>query len=430
MDTVKNEDFLSLEKCFSMIKQSIGVKENLVKVETILNRIFGFSSHVSIVENTSSFFGVNIYPSIATMDKLIENIVSYDKGDKTPYSIWSENDTWYIEIDSLLCSYMSVNANPSEIVALLLHEIGKDIYSDIIPRRLNKLISQEVIKLRYNIRQLIESEKIRKLFYVAVIEACTVDTFRYIENGKAIPVDKIIVDYGYADDMNELIDKIIKTHGNSLINKENGELEKDVSNIVTWCINNIKELEFKKSGLREALKVEILRTPSPFIKRAIQHIHVSFFGDVTDKYRELLSEQFSSVPRDIYQELKSEQILIEHVHRVLTESVKTIFDKNGKLKKITQSDIDILSVEAERIDTTDDKIYLLDKLYRQLDLINIGLDYIESGDKNVTPRITQSKPTLLNMKKQLEELREQIIATRIIEKDYGVFIKYPKGYQG
>lgn len=430
MDTVKNEDFLSLERCFSMIKQSIGVKENLTKVETILNRVFGFTSHVTVVENTSTFFGVNIYPSIATMDKLINNIVSYDKAEQTPYTIWSENDTWYIEVDSLLYSYMSVNANPSEVVALLLHEIGKIIYSDLIPRRLNRLISEEVIKLRYNIRKLIESEKIRKLFYIAVIEACTVDTLNYIENGRSIPIDKLIVDYGYAEDMNDLIDKIIKTQGNSIVDKDISELEKDVSNIVTWCINNIKELEFKKSGLREALKVEILRTPSSFIKRAVQHIHVSFFGDATDKYRELLSEQFMSAPRDIYQELKSEQILIEHTNRILTEAVKTIFDKNGKLKKITQSDIDILSVEAERIDSTDDKIYLLDKLYRQLDLVNIGLDYIESGDKNVTPRITQSKPTLLNMKKQLEELREQIIATRIIEKDYGVFIKYPKGYQG
>jgi hypothetical protein len=34
------------------------------------------------------------------------------------------------------------------------------------------------------------------------------------------------------------------------------------------------------------------------------------------------------------------------------------------------------------------------------------------------------------MREELEELRKTILATKIIEKEYGVFLRYPKGYEG
>ena len=72
-------------------------------------------------------------------------------------------------------------------------------------------------------------------------------------------------------------------------------------------------------------------------------------------------------------------------------------------------------------------IYLLDRIYDKLHLIEAGLEYIESGQKD---KVYQSKNTLTDLKRQLEDLRAQVLATRIIEKDYGVFVRYPKGYEG
>jgi len=70
----------------------------------------------------------------------------------------------------------------------------------------------------------------------------------------------------------------------------------------------------------------------------------------------LLSEQAGFNGDDTYEELRSYQMLDEFVSRVLTEAANNIFDKNGKLKKITQNDIDILSVEAEKIDSVDEEL--------------------------------------------------------------------------
>ena len=62
-----------------------------------------------------------------------------------------------------------------------------------------------------------------------------------------------------------------------------------------------------------------------------------------------------------------------------------------------------------------------------MDKVNTALDYIEMGKLD---KVKQSKSTLLNMKKQLERLRQEILATRIVDKQYGLYIKYPAGYQG
>ena len=112
----------------------------------------------------------------------------------------------------------------------------------------------------------------------------------------------------------------------------------------------------------------------------------------------------------------------------MTEAANSVFDKNGKLKKVSQLDIDVLAVDAERIETHDDKIYLLDRIYDKLQILEAGIDYLESGDRQKV--VKQSKNTLIDMKKQLEDLRKVVLSTRIIEKEYGVFIKYPKGYEG
>jgi hypothetical protein len=70
---------------------------------------------------------------------------------------------------------------------------------------------------------------------------------------------------------------------------------------------------------------------------------------------------------------------------------------------------------------------VLDLIYDKLDLVNAALDYIEQGK---TDKVNQSKSTLTNFKNQLEKLRQTVLNTQVKEKQYGVFIKYPKGYEG
>lgn len=424
----KSQDMLFIEKCFGFIKSKDDIKGNIEKIQRTLKREFDLTFNISIVNNTTStFFGMNIYPSVSTMDVLVDSIVNKKTSSEEITEIWQKNDVWYIEIDSMLLYDMTLNANPSEITAVLLHEIGHVIYDGTIPRRLNKILRYKILKLNYQLKTLVANAKIRKLFNLAVVESCSTKSFSFTNIHTERIADKFVINYGYGEDLDSFIGKLLQTQGNSLINKTSKELENEIQIIVNWSVNNIKELEFRKKALRNALKVEMLKTPSVLTKKVIQDIHTSFFGESTDKYRELLSEQYSATPVDVYSEMKADQILDEHVKRVLKESVFNLFDKAGKVKKVSQTDIDILSVECENIQNQDDKIYLLDKLYYLMDTVNMALDLIASGEAR---KVSQSKSTLMDMKSQLSKLRDQILSTKIIEKEYGVFIRYPKGYQG
>lgn len=426
----KCDDLLYIDKCFMSIKNKVAIDENLNKISLALKRLFDVDFKLKIIENnTNTFFGMTIYPSVSTMDKVTECILDKDSNINKVYRIWEKNDDWYIEIDSLLLYDGNLNTNPPEMTAVLLHEIGHVVYSNTIPQRLYKVIKYKLVKMNYQMKQLIDTDKIRKLFNIAIIESCSSKNYNYINTDVEKIADEFVVRYGYGEELNSFIDKLIKSQGNSLVNRTNREIENDINVVVNWTVMNIKELEFRKKNLRTALKVEMLKNPSAISRQVIQDIFNNFFGEATDKYRLLLSEN-AGLTEDKYQELRGYQMLDQFVQRILTEASNSIFDKNGKLKRITQNDIDILSVEAERIENVDDKIYLLDKLYSQLELVNMGIDYIDSKEDNMKTKVGQSRNTLIDMRKQLEELRVQILATKIIEKEYGTFIRYPRGYQG
>ena len=424
----KTEDLLFIEKCFGEIKSKNNVNDNISKIERTLKRMFDIEFEISISQNdTHKFFGMNIYPQVSTMDAMVESILKDEADTETIVKLWQTNKKWYLELDSILLYDRSLNANPAEIVAILLHEVGHVIYSNTIPQRLNRILRFKIMKLNYQMRKLIANEKIRKIFNLTIVESCTSKNFTYINENKERIADKFVINYGYAEDLDNFIDKLIQTQGNGLVNRSDKEVENDITIIVNWTVTNIKELEFRKSGLKSALKVEMLKSPSEFIKKTIQDIRTTFFGESTDKYRELLSEQYTGETHDVVSEIEGEQILVNHVKRILREANDSIFDNLGKVKKIHQSDIDILRIELEKIENNDDKIYLLDRVYGQLDLVNASLDLIEIGKDR---KVSQSKSTLLRMKEELEDIRAQVLAMKIVDKEYGVFIRYPKGYQG
>lgn len=428
---VKSDEFLFMERCFAAIKNKVAVDENLRKLQNAIKRVFDLDVEISISENTTKeFYGMMVFPEMSTIDRVVEAIVT-DKSDKEVImDIWANTNKWYIEIDSILLYDISLNANPSEMVAVLLHEIGHIVYSNSIPYKVWKILRYKTVSLKYTIKQLAANRKIRKLFNIAIIEACCSKNYEYFESNDEKIADEFVVRYGYGKDLEEFISKLIKTDGNKLINRTEEEQTSDVTTVINWSILNIKELEFRKKNLRNALKVELIKTPSKYIKSVIQSIFYSFFGSTDDQYRILLSESVTDNPRDVYSEIRAYDILDRDVKRIVQEASGNIFDKQGRLKKITQSDVDILAVECERIESVEDKIYLLDKLYTQLELVNLGLDYIDSREKNMGSKVSQSKATLVSLKTQLEALRAQILATKIIDKEYGVFIKYPKSYEG
>lgn len=428
---VKSEDFLYIEKCIATVKSGIDVKLNLDKVANTLNRLFELELEIDLVENDiGSFFGVNMYPGENLLRRITANVVGNHCKTEEVVAKWYENKHWYIEIDSILLSEFGLNASPAEVTALILHELANVIYFDRIPIKFANIVRYNVIGLNYTLKTLSRDDKIRTLFYFALIEACTAKNYKLETTYGDNDPNEFIYKHGYRQNYEDFVHKLINTFGNSLVDRSDKEVDKDIRSIVNWCITNIKQLELRKQSLRLALKTEMLKTPSYYIKKMTQDIYRGFFGSALDEYRVLLSESYREDPKDVYGELVAEQYLSNHVKRIIKESYGNLWDKKGKLKKITQVDIDVLQAESERIESVDDKIYLLDKLHSQYELVLAGLEYIESGDRKVTEKVTQSKATLEGFKKELELLRSKILATKIIEKHYGIYYRVPASYNG
>ena len=408
----KSPDMIALENCFKELKTKTNVTQNLQQIERIIKRNFDIDFTISIVNNTrGKFFGMTIYPQINYIEAMVANILESKSRMDTIVQLWNTNKKWTLEIDSILLYDTNLNANPAEIVAVLLHEIGHVIYSNTVPQRVYRIMKYEIMNLSISMRKLIQWKRVQRLFDLAFIEACSSKNFRFINLHTERVADKFVVKMGYGETLDNFIGKLIAAQGNSLVNRTEEDMDHDVRSIVNWGIDNITELEFRKKKLRSSLHAELLRNPSQYVKDAITRIRNTFFGPEEDTYKSVVSEQY----------------LVNHATKIVQEGLLDIFDKYGKVKKITQNDIDILTVEAGRIENEDDKIYVLDLIYDKLEIINTSLQLIAENKKDKVPT---PKETLLSFKNQLEKLRKEVLSLTIKEKTYGVFIKYPKGYEG
>lgn len=409
----KTAELLELESVFKEIKANPnGADHHLGQIKRILARTFELDFKISIIENKqNNFFGMSIYPELSTVDAMVQAILTKRPGADIE-ALWQKNKQWVLEIDSILLFDHALNANPSEIVAVLLHEIGHIVYSNSVPQRINKIMRYKIMTTTYTIKKLLEWKRIQRLFDLVIVEACSSKNYHYVNVNSERIADKFALKMGYGDALDHFIDKLISTYNNSLVNRPDHEMDQDVKSIVNWTLDNVSELEFRKTKLRNSLQTEMRHTPSKYIRSIVIRIKDDFFGkaETEDGYKAIVNEQF----------------LINGYRDYVKEGFLGLFDKYGKLKKLSQSDIDILSIETNRIKNEDDKIYVLDRIYDELDLITTGLELIAKGEKD---KVRISKDTLMDYKSQLEKMRKQVLDTDVRPKSYGLFIKYPKGYE-
>jgi len=403
-----------LEECFYDIKSKNNVNGAILRIQRVIKRNFDINFTINIVNNdTREFFGMSIYPNKNQIEKIIDAIVNKKSSTDVVIDLWQKTDEWVLEIDSILLYDKNLNANPAEIVAVLLHEIGHVVYSNSIPQRVNRILRYKMMHANLALKKLISWPKAQKIIQLVFVDACSSKNFRYTNLKTERVADQFVEKMGYGENLNNFIDKLVATQGNRLVNRTEEQVDQDVTATVNWTFVNIAELEFRRSNLRTTLQTELLKNPSRFVRDIVYDIRSTFFG--------------KGESENPYTDAVREQYLTNEFNVIVKEGLLSIFDKNGKVKKITQADIDILSVEVGRIENEDDKIYVLDLIYDKLSAINAALDLIKNGQKEKVP---VSKDTLESFKAQLERMRIMALETPIKPKQYGVFIKYPKGYEG
>jgi hypothetical protein len=101
-------------------------------------------------------------------------------------------------------------------------------------------------------------------------------------------------------------------------------------------------------------------------------------------------------------------------------------DSSGRVKRLSPRDLDIYRAELERVNTVDDKIFLLERLYDLLDIAEYAKQMLEIEPK----RVMQSEQTIDQYIKHVHEIIDDVNAKQISRTKYGLFIKYPADYEG
>lgn len=358
------------------------------------------------------------YPDVDELNAKCSNLIrTLNDGNPVLFKEeWNSFHKWCIEIDGRILdtkNNLICVENGSQFVAILCHELGHVMHTQ--PMRL-------VVNYKHKMGQFKMYERVfmdkgmslHKLFLPMFI---AIDGLRVVVNKPGEVVEEFQADFATPDEykphMVDYIEHKILTnpmtaHGIVVTREEfNTEQNKGIE-FTKECIFLMKK---RRDALSTYLNTMHALTHSAYIKKMVTLISKRSMGidpetGKVDKKRAMY--MMESYARDEERALKESVALLEAIN-------------------VTERDITLLSIEAEGIKNTDDKYYILNTIY----------DYMEAIEEKYAKAAKKNKPTEApslmadRRYKMLQDLRTKVINTKVIDGEhYGVFIKYPKGYEG
>lgn len=396
-----------LEELFTDLQLNIKTDKTLDSIKKVLNTSFSSKCKEIVVgERSQKFYGMTVYPTEDSLKEISKIIISPSKDSKdvtkSITNISEHNDISYIvEIDPNLLYSKLYNFNPDELVAILLHEVGHvsadtDFYNDLAMafRQARFDIDKDKSKFyEYNID--VKDIQLGMIYVLSAIQSTQLinkpNMDGQIEREKI--ADKFVVDNGYGTALSSALGKISKIYLN---NYKKSKYEEDIKADATNAVYLMNTFTTRRKYVETLLDTEIKKNDSGYIKALLKRVQRNL-----STFKEKISMNESSVHN-------------------LQEGFFERFKKQPI--KVSQMDIDDLRIQAEMMDDWDDKSILVYKIHKrisQLDKTAIEL----SDDK-------QSMAIINSYQKQLQELLKEIMKFKVVEKRYGVFLKYPKGYEG
>lgn len=413
----KRESLIFLEECIRNIQQEKEINKNVRLIESAIKREYNIPVKISIIDNDKRFFGMCVYPSPEEIQKLTEVLIAdpskkkFSEVEKIHRELMSKSEK-VIEIDSILLYDHNINATAGEIVSILLHEIGHVVGSNSMVNRMARAKEYMMMKFDNRTRKLIPVISfIPKLFNIVTLQILS-HQFN-LQLMKEKEADELAFKEGYGEELYNILGKLIANGKGDQVKKSNKELDKDVEVTIDWLIVNIKELEYRKDRLKKSLRILKLTSPSKYLSNFISNIKDKIFRKDDEKMIEkavVINEAF------ILSCLKNKKM------KAPTGAV----DSSGRVRRLVPRDLDIYRAELERVNTIDDKIFLLERLYDLMDVAEYAKYMIEVNPK----KVMQSEQTIDLFIEALHEIITMTNAKKISKEKYGLFIKYPADYEG
>ena len=411
----KKSSMLFIEECFRNIQQEKEVSKNLRLIENAVKREFDISLEISVIDNKKQFFGMCVYPSPEEInrltDMLLETNVKMADVEKVHIEFMTKG-RHVVEIDSILLYDHNLNASAGEVTAILLHEIGHIIASNSIVCRFERAKEYMTIKFDSRTRKLSKTLPFMKnVFKIATLQIFS-NHFN-VQLAKERKADELAFKEGYGLELSNILGKLIANGKGDRVRRSEKDMDKDIEITIDWLIVNVKELQYRKDRLNKSIKMIKLSTPSIFLADQLDKIKHAVFKD---DHKEMM-EKVAVI---------NEAFILSSMKNCKVKAPHGAMDGSGRVKKLQIRDLDIYRAELERVDTVDDKIFLLERLY---DLLDIA-EYAKHMAKTDPRKVIQSEQIIDLYIEQLHVLINEVNRKKITKTKYGLYIKYPADYEG
>jgi hypothetical protein len=399
-----------IEDAVEQIQMKKDISQNLELIRRMLNLEFKATCEKVYLTNNNTqsyFFGVHVFPAKKELYNIADKVITVDK--KVKFENCRE---FIIELDSKLM--YQLGATPREITSALLHEVGHKVYGREAQIRSKVMFLNSAIKYGGLIGGIIRiASPLKYLLFSAILVTFSNSLQNWLRLKDELDADSFAVKYGYAADLHSLLGKLTKDNHLSIGFGWKGKgsrqtIGSDESEkaIMRWSLQNIMDFSLRRGEIIRTLQQQLREEPSDYGKEVIK----LQLEEINKRRKPGINLSMSSANA-----LKKEDALLD-------ESIKSFIEL--QTKGMSYLEVDEISVEVDRIETHEDKIYIITRIYRNLAIADKALKKIEHDN---TSSGKARKEQFKDYVKELKDLLEKTKSTKVKETRYGVFIKYPTG---
>ena len=408
-----------IEASFQLLKED---KSNLEAIDRIKKSLesglpdFVFNISVTPIEKNERdlYFIMSVFPDESTVDKIITSITNDDTDIQAIQRLWQLNKVWNIEIDERILQDKPIGFTPSELTAMLLHEIGHIVISTSIPSRVSIIIKYELLKSKFSNRMMLKDKIFRSILSIPILDACVSDYTRTVSSIKdEVEADSFAAKMGYRRDLITALKKVMvvgKSAGQQSVN------DKIVSG-VRLALSTVSDLEKRNIelsknrlfGFREEASSQYIKD---FVESYIDKIYGIDESNSTFTNRRL-------------------DYFIECGQKTIQDGYYTEFFLFKKeLKRIDPVEIDYIGSKISSIQDENDRMMIISYIHHKLDLVDYYIEIMSNPKTAARYNIPHTLPQLIKIKNTLTEYRIQALKQPLPLKNRGLLVSWADGYEG
>ena len=408
-----------IEASFQLLKED---KSNLEAIDRIKKSLesglpdFVFNISVTPIEKNERdlYFIMSVFPGESTVDKIITSITNDDTDIQAIQRLWQLNKVWNIEIDERILQDKPIGFTPSELTAMLLHEIGHIVISTSIPSRVSIIIKYELLKSKFSNRMMLRDKIFRSILSIPILDACVSDYTRTISSIKdEVEADSFAAKMGYRRDLITALKKVMvvsKSAGQQSVN------DKIVSG-VRLALSTVSDLEKRNIELsKNRLFGFREEASSQYIKDFVESYIDKIYG--TDES----NSTFTNRRLDYF---------IECGQKTIQDGYYTEFFLFKKeLKRIDPVEIDYIGSKISSIQDENDRMMIISYIHHKLDLVDYYIEIMSNPKTAARYNIPHTLPQLIKIKNTLTDYRIQALKQPLPLKNRGLLVSWADGYEG